>query len=267
MYEEMIGAYPYAKFATVENWFPTGYGMPGWTLLGSQVLRLPFIPTTSFGHEIAHNWWGNSVFVEVDKRQLVRGPDQLVRRLPLQGAGIARGGPRIPAQPAEGLLRLRARPGRRLRPARLRQPPQRRHPGRGLRQEHDGLPHAGPQPGPRGLPAGAAADLRRAPVHGGLVGRFPGGLGRGGRPRSGRLRGPVAGSGRRAGAGPGGGRVPGRRGQLRAAAGGAGLRPARAGAGRGPRRRGPARGAAGGGRAALHPAGGPAAAAGGGPGL
>jgi hypothetical protein len=64
MYEEMIGPYPYAKFATVENWFPTGYGMPSYTLLGSQVLRLPFIPYTSFGHEIAHNWWGNSVFVD-----------------------------------------------------------------------------------------------------------------------------------------------------------------------------------------------------------
>ncbi len=64
MYEEMIGPYPYAKFATVENWFPTGYGMPSWTLLGSQVLRLPFIPYTSFGHEICHNWWGNSMFVD-----------------------------------------------------------------------------------------------------------------------------------------------------------------------------------------------------------
>jgi aminopeptidase N len=64
MYEEMIGPYPYAKFATVENWFPTGYGMPSYTLLGRQVLRLPFIPYTSFGHEIAHNWWGNSVFVD-----------------------------------------------------------------------------------------------------------------------------------------------------------------------------------------------------------
>jgi len=64
MYEEMIGPYPYAKFATVENWFPTGYGMPSWTLLGGTVLRLPFIPGTSFGHEIAHNWWGNSVFVD-----------------------------------------------------------------------------------------------------------------------------------------------------------------------------------------------------------
>ena len=64
MYEEMIGPYPYAKFATVENWFPTGYGMPSYTLLGGQILRLPFIPYSSFGHEIAHNWWGNSVFVD-----------------------------------------------------------------------------------------------------------------------------------------------------------------------------------------------------------
>jgi Peptidase family M1 domain len=64
MYQEMIGPYPYAKFATVENWFPTGYGMPSYTLLGGTVLRLPFIPFTSFGHEIAHNWWGNSAFVD-----------------------------------------------------------------------------------------------------------------------------------------------------------------------------------------------------------
>jgi aminopeptidase N len=63
MYSQMIGPYPYGSFATVENWFPTGYGMPGWTLLGGVVLRLPFIPYTSFGHEICHNWWGNSVYV------------------------------------------------------------------------------------------------------------------------------------------------------------------------------------------------------------
>jgi aminopeptidase N len=73
MYEEMIGPYPYTKFATVENWFPTGYGMPSYTLLGGQVLRLPFIPTTSFGHEIAHNWWGNSVFVDMDEGNWCEG--------------------------------------------------------------------------------------------------------------------------------------------------------------------------------------------------
>ncbi len=63
LYESFLGPYPYAKFAVVENFFPTGYGMPSWTLLGQQVLRLPFIRATSLGHEIAHNWWGNSGFV------------------------------------------------------------------------------------------------------------------------------------------------------------------------------------------------------------
>lgn len=64
MYEEMIGPYPYPKFAIVENFFPTGYGMPSFTLLGSTVIRLPFIVHTSLGHEVLHNWWGNGVFVD-----------------------------------------------------------------------------------------------------------------------------------------------------------------------------------------------------------
>lgn len=64
MYEELLGDYPYGKFAIVENFFQTGYGMPSFTLLGSAVVRLPFIVETSLGHEILHNWWGNSVFVD-----------------------------------------------------------------------------------------------------------------------------------------------------------------------------------------------------------
>ncbi|MBI5888490.1 MAG: hypothetical protein HZB82_07265 [Deltaproteobacteria bacterium] len=64
MYAAMFGAYPFMKFAVVESFLPTGYGMPSFTLLGSTVIRLPFIPDTSLGHEIAHNWWGNSVFPE-----------------------------------------------------------------------------------------------------------------------------------------------------------------------------------------------------------
>lgn len=64
MYEEMLGPYPFKKFAVVEGFLPTGYGMPGFTLLGSSVLRLPFIPDISLGHEIAHSWFGNSVFVD-----------------------------------------------------------------------------------------------------------------------------------------------------------------------------------------------------------
>ncbi|MFQ5428503.1 MAG: M1 family metallopeptidase [Thermodesulfobacteriota bacterium] len=63
-YEESFGKYPFTKFAVVESFLPTGFGMPSFTLLGSKVLRLPFIPDTSLGHEIAHSWWGNSVFID-----------------------------------------------------------------------------------------------------------------------------------------------------------------------------------------------------------
>ncbi len=63
-YKSFFTPYPYRKFAVVESFLPTGYGMPSYTLLGSKVLRLPFIPDTSLGHEFVHNWWGNSVFVD-----------------------------------------------------------------------------------------------------------------------------------------------------------------------------------------------------------
>jgi len=64
LYEGLIGPYPFQQFSIVENFFPTGYGFPSYTLLGSTVIRLPFIIETSLGHEIAHCWWGNGVFVD-----------------------------------------------------------------------------------------------------------------------------------------------------------------------------------------------------------
>lgn len=66
LYSELFGPYPFPKFAVVENFFPTGYGFPSYTLLGSTILRLPFILNTSLGHEIAHCWWGNGVFVNYE---------------------------------------------------------------------------------------------------------------------------------------------------------------------------------------------------------
>ena len=63
-YSDLIGPYPYAKFAVVENRWQTGYGMPSFTLLGSRVIRLPFILNTSLPHEILHNWWGNGVYID-----------------------------------------------------------------------------------------------------------------------------------------------------------------------------------------------------------
>ncbi len=73
MYEAMLGPYPFSKFAVVENFFPSGYGMPSFTLLGSQVIRLPFIVGTSLGHEICHNWWGNSVYVDSERGNWCEG--------------------------------------------------------------------------------------------------------------------------------------------------------------------------------------------------
>lgn len=63
-YENQFGPYPFPKFAIVENFFPTGYGFPSYTLIGGRVLRLPFIVQTSLGHEIAHCWWGNGVRID-----------------------------------------------------------------------------------------------------------------------------------------------------------------------------------------------------------
>ncbi len=63
-YESLFGPYPFEKFAVVENFFPTGYGFPSFTLIGGRVLRLPFIIPTSLRHEIAHCWWGNGVLVD-----------------------------------------------------------------------------------------------------------------------------------------------------------------------------------------------------------
>ncbi len=64
LYTDLFGPYPFEKFAVVENFFPTGYGFPSYTLLGQSVVRLPFIVETSLGHEVAHAWWGNGVFVD-----------------------------------------------------------------------------------------------------------------------------------------------------------------------------------------------------------
>lgn len=73
MYTQMIGPYPYERFTVAENFFPTGYGMPAWTLLGQQVIRLPFIVMTSLGHEVLHNWWGNSIYVDYEKGNWCEG--------------------------------------------------------------------------------------------------------------------------------------------------------------------------------------------------
>ncbi len=64
MDQGILPPYPYPSFALVENFWETGYGMPGFTLLGSRILRFPWILTSSYPHELLHNWWGNSAYVD-----------------------------------------------------------------------------------------------------------------------------------------------------------------------------------------------------------
>ncbi len=91
MYRELLGPYPYGKFALVENFWETGYGMPSFTLLGPRVIRFPFILHSSYPHEILHNWWGNSVFVDYQSGNWCEGltaylADHLIKEQRGQGA-------------------------------------------------------------------------------------------------------------------------------------------------------------------------------------
>jgi len=96
MYAGLIGPYPYRKFALVENFWETGYGMPSFTLLGSKVIRLPFILHSSYPHEILHNWWGNGVYVDTVGGNWSEGltsylADHLIREQQGQGVDYRRG--------------------------------------------------------------------------------------------------------------------------------------------------------------------------------
>jgi aminopeptidase N len=73
LYNALLGPYPYPKFALVENSWESGYGMPSFTVLGSKVIRLPFIVSSSYPHEILHNWWGNGVFVDAQQGNWCEG--------------------------------------------------------------------------------------------------------------------------------------------------------------------------------------------------
>ncbi|BHH82587.1 ChaN family lipoprotein [Desulforhopalus sp. 52FAK] len=65
-YEKEVGSFPYNHYVIVANRLPTGYGMPSFTLIGQMVLRLPFIKSSSLGHEILHSWFGNDVEVDYE---------------------------------------------------------------------------------------------------------------------------------------------------------------------------------------------------------
>ncbi len=73
LYERLLGKYAYKRFSIVENFLPTGFSMPTYTLLGREVVRLPFIVETSLGHEILHQWFGNLVYIDFAKGNWAEG--------------------------------------------------------------------------------------------------------------------------------------------------------------------------------------------------
>ncbi|WP_457624083.1 ChaN family lipoprotein [Persephonella sp.] len=72
-YSQLIGPFPYKRFAIVENFFPTGYSMPTFTLIGQRLIRFPFILKSSFPHEILHQWFGCSVYVDDESGNWAEG--------------------------------------------------------------------------------------------------------------------------------------------------------------------------------------------------
>jgi aminopeptidase N len=72
-YETLLVKYPYKRFAIIENFLPLGYSKPTFALLGQDVLRLPLAPETSFGHEVLRQWFGNFVYIDLDKGNWAEG--------------------------------------------------------------------------------------------------------------------------------------------------------------------------------------------------
>lgn len=73
LYETMIAPYPFKTFNIVENKFQTGLSMPTFTLIGSRIIDKSFLLETSLGHEILHQWFGNSVFNNIQKGNWIEG--------------------------------------------------------------------------------------------------------------------------------------------------------------------------------------------------
>ncbi|MDQ7055229.1 MAG: M1 family aminopeptidase [Persephonella sp.] len=73
LYSQKIGKFPYKRFAIVENFFPTGYSMPTFTLIGQQIIRFPFVINQSLPHEILHQWFGCSIYVDDSRGNWAEG--------------------------------------------------------------------------------------------------------------------------------------------------------------------------------------------------
>jgi len=67
LYESLLGKYPYRRFSIVENSLPSAFSMPTFILMTKKYIKEDNIAETPLGHEIAHQWFGNSVFANYEK--------------------------------------------------------------------------------------------------------------------------------------------------------------------------------------------------------
>ncbi|MEW6026075.1 MAG: M20/M25/M40 family metallo-hydrolase [Planctomycetota bacterium] len=74
IFQSFLAPYPYKSFSIVENFFTTGYGMPSYTLLGSDVIMMGrHANEGGIGHEMMHCWWGNYVNVDESRGNWCEG--------------------------------------------------------------------------------------------------------------------------------------------------------------------------------------------------
>lgn len=73
MYGRLLTKYPYKRLSIVENFLPVRYSLPTLTVLGKDAVRLPSHLDSSLGHEVLRQWFGNSVYVDVEKGDWAEG--------------------------------------------------------------------------------------------------------------------------------------------------------------------------------------------------
>jgi hypothetical protein len=66
-YERLLGSYPYCRFSMVESFQSSAYSMPTYVLLGQREIGADEYARTLLGHEILHQWFGNTVFTDFDQ--------------------------------------------------------------------------------------------------------------------------------------------------------------------------------------------------------
>ena len=67
LYTPLVGAYPFQRFAIIENFFSSGFAFPGFTVLGPRVVGMAprSLKPGYLDHEMLHAWWGNGVYVDL----------------------------------------------------------------------------------------------------------------------------------------------------------------------------------------------------------